>query len=47
MMMVLKPRKIRGTGYKRHGNTEFWWGNLEEGKHFWGDNIKLDVKKIR
>ena len=28
-------------------HTEFWWGNMKEGKHCWEDNIKMDVKEIR
>jgi hypothetical protein len=28
-------------------HTEFWWGKLKEEKHYWEDNVTVDVKEIR
>jgi hypothetical protein len=35
-------------GIKGEVHTEFWWGNLREGRHRhrWEDNNKMDLQEV-
>jgi hypothetical protein len=53
---VIKLKRLRWAGHvasmgRDVVNTGFWWGNLREGdlensRHGWEDNIKIDLREV-